>query len=124
MSDAQAAELEDAARAWDLSVLIEVHDDGELDRALALRSPLIGINNRDLRTFETSLDVTRRLAPRVPGDRLVVAELGLSSPADLAELARIGVRAFLVGESLMRQADVAQATRALLAGPVPAKVKA
>ncbi len=120
VSDAQAAEIEDAARGWGLAVLIEVHDAAELDRAMALRSPLIGINNRDLRTFETSLDVTRDLAPRVPAGRLVVAESGLSTPADLADLARVGVRAFLVGESLMRQPDVAGATRALLADPVPA----
>jgi indole-3-glycerol phosphate synthase len=120
VSDAQAAELEAAAATWGMDALIEVHDEAELDRALALRSPLIGINNRDLRTFETSLDVTRRLAPRVPADRMTISESGLFTPADLAGLARIGVRAFLIGESLMRQADVEAATRAILADPVPA----
>jgi indole-3-glycerol phosphate synthase len=120
VSDVQAAELEEAALAWGMDALIEVHDEVELDRALALRSPLIGINNRDLRTFETSLDVTRRLAPRVPGDRLTISESGLFAPADLAGLARAGVRAFLIGESLMRQPDIEAATRAILADPVPA----
>jgi indole-3-glycerol phosphate synthase len=115
VSDAQAAELEDAARAWGMDVLIEVHDAPELDRALDLRSPLVGINNRDLRTFDVSLDVTRELAPRVGGGRLVVSESGLSAPADLAAMADAGVRAFLIGESLMRQPDVEAATRALLA---------
>jgi indole-3-glycerol phosphate synthase len=120
VSDAQAAELEAAARDWGMDALIEVHDAAELDRALALRSPLIGINNRDLRTFETTLDTTRRLAPRVPADRVAVSESGLFNPADLAGLARAGVRAFLIGESLMRQPDVEAATRAILVDPVPA----
>jgi indole-3-glycerol phosphate synthase len=102
-----------------MDALIEVHDAAELERALALPGDMIGINNRNLNTFETSLDVTRTLAPRVPDDRLVVAESGLSRPEDLADMARHGARAFLIGESLMRQADVAAATRALLA-PVPA----
>jgi indole-3-glycerol phosphate synthase len=118
VSDAQAAELEAAATGWGMDVLIEVHDEAELDRALALRSPLLGINNRDLRTFVTDVDVTRRLAPRVPPDRLVISESGLNTPADLAALAAEGVRAFLIGESLMRQADVEAATRALLADPL------
>ena len=115
VSDAQAAELEDAARAWGMDVLIEVHDARELDRALRLGSPLIGINNRDLRTFEVDLDVTRRLAPRVGDERLAISESGLFAPTDLADMAGHGVRSFLVGESLMRQPDVAAATRALLA---------
>ncbi|MCA8879773.1 MAG: indole-3-glycerol phosphate synthase TrpC [Rhodobacteraceae bacterium] len=118
VSDAQAAELESAARGWDMDVLIEIHNEAELERALELKSPLIGINNRDLHTFETRLDTTRRLAPRVPGGRIVVAESGLSTPADLADMARNGVRSFLIGESLMRQDDVAAATRTLLADPV------
>ncbi len=120
VSDAQAVELESAARDWGMDVLLEVHDETELDRALALGSPLVGINNRDLHSFETSLDTTRRLAPRVPEDRLTISESGLFSSADLAGLARAGVRAFLIGESLMREADVEAATRSLLADPVPA----
>lgn len=117
LSDAQAAELEAAAVQWGMDVLLEVHDEAELERASRLRSPLVGINNRDLRSFQVSLEVTRRLARLVPTDRLIVSESGLSTPEDLADLARYGVRAFLVGESLMRQEDVASATRALLAHP-------
>ncbi|MDF0599480.1 indole-3-glycerol phosphate synthase TrpC [Psychromarinibacter sp. C21-152] len=120
VSDAQAAELEAAAADWGMDVLVEVHDGAELDRALRLSSPLLGINNRDLKTFETSLDVTRTLSERVPADRLMISESGLFTPADLAEMAGCGARAFLIGESLMRQDDVAAATRALLADPVPA----
>jgi indole-3-glycerol phosphate synthase len=119
VDDVLAAELEDAARHWGMDALIEVHDAAELDRALKLQSPLIGINNRDLNTFETSLDTTRTLAGRVPGDRTVISESGLFTPADLADMAAHGARAFLIGESLMRQADVAEATRAILADPVP-----
>ncbi|MGC9418720.1 MAG: indole-3-glycerol phosphate synthase TrpC [Rhodovulum sp.] len=117
LSDAQAAELEDAARHWGMDVLIEVHDAEELDRASALKSPLIGINNRNLKTFETTLDTSRQLARRVPEDRQIVSESGLNTPADLADMARYGVRSFLIGESLMRQDDVSTATRALLANP-------
>jgi len=119
VSDAQAAELESAAFDWGMDVLIEVHDAAELDRALALRSPLIGINNRDLRSFETSLATTRRLAPKVPAGRMVVSESGLFTRTDLAEMAGHGVRAFLIGESLMRQGDVQAATADLLSDPVP-----
>ncbi len=120
VSDAQAAELEDAAFGWGMDVLIEVHDGAELDRALALRSPLLGINNRNLKTFETSLNVTRSLAARIPQDRMTISESGLFTPADLADMAGHGARAFLIGESLMRQDDVAAATRMLLADPVTA----
>lgn len=119
VSDAQAAELEDAALQWGMDALIEVHDAAELERASAvLKSPLIGINNRNLNTFETTLETTRSLAKLVPSDRMLVAESGLNSPADLADLARYGARSFLIGESLMRQDDVAAATRSLLANPL------
>jgi len=120
VSDAQANELEATAIGWGMDALIEVHDEGELERAEALKSPLIGINNRDLRSFETSLDVTRRLSKLVPAGRMIISESGLRTPADLAEMARYGVRNFLIGESLMRQADVAQATRTLLDNPLVA----
>lgn len=117
IDDALAAELEAAARDWNLDVLIEVHDEPELERALKLRSPLIGVNNRNLHTFETSLETTARLAPLIPKDRVVVGESGLFTPHDLARLARSGVNAFLIGESLMRQPDVTAATRAILEKP-------
>ncbi|MFV0515579.1 MAG: indole-3-glycerol phosphate synthase TrpC [Jhaorihella sp.] len=120
VSDAQAAELEQTARDWDMDVLIEVHNRSELDRAAMLDSQLIGINNRDLNTFETSLDVSRSLSKLVPADRLIVSESGLNSAADLSEMARYGIRCFLIGESLMRQDDVETATRALLASPLTA----
>lgn len=118
LSDAQAAELEAAAMALKMDVLIEVHDQAELERAARLKSPLIGINNRNLHTFEVTLDTTRQLARRVPEDRMIVAESGLFTPADLADLARYGARCFLIGESLMRQTDVEAATRAILADPL------
>jgi indole-3-glycerol phosphate synthase len=115
VDDASARAIEETAFTYQMDVLIEVHDEVELERALALKSRLIGINNRDLRTFKTSLAVTEQLAPKIPSERLVIAESGLNKPADLARLGRIGVSTFLIGESLMRQADVAAATRALLA---------
>lgn len=120
LEDGQARELEEAAAGWKMDVLIEVHDERELERAQMLRSPLIGINNRNLHSFEVSLDTTRRLARLVPEDRLIVAESGLSRPEDLADLARFGARCFLIGESLMRQTDVEAATRSLLARPLVA----
>ncbi|MGL6182914.1 MAG: indole-3-glycerol phosphate synthase TrpC [Aestuariivirga sp.] len=117
IDDGLAGELEAAAHDWGLDVLAEVHDEAELERALKLSTPLIGINNRNLHTFETSLETTERLAPLVPGERMVVGESGLFTPADLARLSRVGVNSFLIGESLMRQTDVASATRAILAKP-------
>lgn len=117
VDDARAAEIEAAAKDWGLDVLIEVHDEAELTRAQRLSSLLIGINNRDLHTFETSLDTTRRLSRLVPPERTIVAESGLETPDDLADLARYGARCFLIGEALMRQPDVAAATRAILASP-------
>ena len=99
------------AKDWGMDAIAEVHDEAELDRALTLDCRLIGINNRDLKTFETTLETTERLAPRVPKDRIVVGESGIAGCRS-ARLAKCGVRAFLVGESLMRQADVAAATRA------------
>ena len=116
VSDAQAAELEAAAIEWGMDVLLEVHDEAELARACALKSPLMGINNRNLKTFETTLDTTRTLSRMVPADRLIVCESGLSTPDDLTDMAQFGARTFLIGESLMRQDDVTAATRTLLAG--------
>ncbi|MBW6505729.1 MAG: indole-3-glycerol phosphate synthase TrpC [Rhodobacteraceae bacterium] len=117
VDDGLAAELEDAATGWGMDALVEVHDRAELDRALRLRSPLIGVNNRNLKTFEVTLDVTRELAPHLPPGRDLVCESGLFTAADLAGMAAIGARRFLIGESLMRQTDVATATRALLETP-------
>ncbi|MFZ8942774.1 MAG: indole-3-glycerol phosphate synthase TrpC, partial [Gemmobacter sp.] len=116
VSDAQAADLDAAARALGMDVLVEVHDAAELDRALRLTPGLLGINNRNLHDFSVTLETTRTLAPRVPAPWRVVSESGLYTHADLAGLAPLGVRAFLVGESLMRQPDVAAATRTLLGG--------
>jgi indole-3-glycerol phosphate synthase len=120
VSDEQAAELEDAAAHWGMDALIEVHDAEELERATRLKSRMIGINNRNLKTFETSLDVTRTLSKQVPGDRMMVSESGLNTPDDLADMARYGARVFLIGESLMRQENVEIATRDLLANPLTA----
>jgi indole-3-glycerol phosphate synthase len=119
VSDAQAQELEDAAFGWGMDVLVEVHDEDELDRALALESPLLGVNNRNLKTFHTDLDTTRRLSKLAPADRMLVCESGLNTPQDLADMAAHNARIFLIGESLMRQDDVETATRNLLANPVP-----
>ena len=120
LSDAQAKELEAAAHELGMDVLIEVHDISELDRACQLTSPLMGINNRNLKTMDISLDVGLEMLPRLPADRIAVAESGLFVPADLALMAGTGARCFLIGESLMRADDVAAATAALLANPVRA----
>jgi indole-3-glycerol phosphate synthase len=116
LDDALAAELEASAFEWGMDVLIEVHNGEELDRAMKLKSPLLGINNRDLKTLKTDIETTRRLAPRViDAERLVVSESGLYTAEDLASMYAAGARCFLIGESLMRQDDVESATRALLA---------
>jgi indole-3-glycerol phosphate synthase len=116
LADGPMAEIEAAALEHGMDVLVEVHDAAEMARAARLRSRLIGINNRDLKTFATRLETTEELAPLAPEGALLVGESGIASHADCARLAAAGVRSFLVGESLMRQADVAAATRALLGG--------
>ncbi len=120
LDDATARDLAAAAGDLGMDVLVEVHTDEELDRALALPCRLVGVNNRDLRSFETDLATSERLAPRIPADRIAVGESGISSAADCARLRRSGMRTVLVGESLMRHADVAAATYALLAEDVAA----
>jgi indole-3-glycerol phosphate synthase len=116
VDDVTAGMLSAYAKAWGMDAIAEVHDKAELDRAVRLDCRLIGINNRDLRTFHTTLETTEKLAPRVPHDRMVIAESGIATHADLERLAGVGVHAFLVGESLMRQPDVTAATRTLLEG--------
>jgi indole-3-glycerol phosphate synthase len=116
LGDREAVELERLAAGWQMDVLVEVHNRTELDRALALKTPLVGINNRDLKTLKTDIATTVALAALVPKDRIVVSESGLTSPGDLARMKRAGVSSFLIGEALMRQHDVAAATTALLAG--------
>lgn len=116
VSDNLAEELVSTAAEWGMDALLEVHDEEELERALRLPSRLVGINNRNLRSFEVTLETTRRLAPRIPDDRIRVAESGIFTHDDLVDLARFGTHSFLVGESLMRQEDVTMATRELLEG--------
>jgi len=115
LEDAQAAELAAAAHEWGMDVLVEVHNGEELDRALDVDSDLVGINNRNLKTLEVDLATTEELAPRVPADRVVVCESGLFTPDDLVRMSHVGARCFLIGESLMRQDDIAGAVRDLLA---------
>jgi indole-3-glycerol phosphate synthase len=117
VDDAEAAALNAAAAHWNMDVLVEVHSQAELERAAALRPRLVGINNRNLQDFSVDLEISRRLSRRVPEQATIVAESGLKGPDDLAELARFGVRSFLIGESLMRAGDVTAATEALLASP-------
>jgi indole-3-glycerol phosphate synthase len=114
VTDTEARRLMDEARRWQMDALVEIHNEAELEHALKLGTDMICINNRYLKSCVTDLGVTVRLAPQIPKDILVVAESGLSTPADLKRLAATGVSTFLIGESLMRQSDVAAATRALL----------
>jgi indole-3-glycerol phosphate synthase len=116
VDDRLAQDMEEAAVAFDMDVLLEVHDEPELERALRRRSRLIGVNNRNLKTFETTLATSQRLAPKIPADRIAVGESGIFSSTDLAYLAKVGISTFLVGESLMRERDVEAATRALVGG--------
>jgi indole-3-glycerol phosphate synthase len=116
LTDSEARDLEALARALDMDVLAEVHDQREADRALGLETQLIGINNRNLKTLVTDLAVTESLAPQVPADRFLIAESGIRSNDDLRRLAAVGAQCFLVGESLLRQPDVTAATRTLLTG--------
>ena len=118
LSLGQAQELEAAAHEWGMDVLIEVHNAGELESACQLRSPLMGINNRNLKTMEISLEVGKSMLPLLPEDRIAVAESGLFHASDLAEMAAAGAKCFLIGESLMRAQDVCQATKDILANPV------
>ena len=114
LSDTQAGELEQAAIGFGMDVLAEVHNQPELERALRLKTPLIGVNNRNLKTLRTDLATTEQLASRVPAERVLVAESGIRTHADILRLQAVGARRFLVGESLMRQPDVTAATRELL----------
>ena len=120
LDDSRAAELEACAMDYGMDVLIECHDPEELARAAKLRSPLVGINNRNLKTMDISLDVGAAMLPHLPTNRIAIAESGLFTPEDLARMAKSGARCFLIGESLMRAEDVAAATKAILANPIAA----
>ncbi|HEC14477.1 MAG TPA: indole-3-glycerol phosphate synthase TrpC [Rhodospirillales bacterium] len=117
LDDVLAKELETTAREFGMDVLVEVHDEAELDRALALDARLIGLNNRNLKTLEIDLAVTERLAPRVPKDRIVVSESGLNGPEDLARMAAVDARCFLIGSALMAKGNIEKATRDMLGLP-------
>lgn len=124
LDDAEAADLEAAAFGLGMDVLIEVHNRVELDRALLLKSPLLGINNRNLKTLSVDIATTEELSAAVPDDRLLVCESGLYTAADLSRMAACGARCFLIGESFMRQDDVTAAVRSILADPEPAARRA
>ncbi|OAN50513.1 indole-3-glycerol phosphate synthase [Paramagnetospirillum marisnigri] len=116
LTDAELSQMEDIALGYNMDVILEVHDEAELERALKLKSPLIGINNRDLKIMKTDLATTERLVPLIPKGKVVISESGLEGPGDLKRMASAGVWRFLIGEALMRRADVEQALKVLLAG--------
>jgi len=116
LTDSEMAQMEDIALGYQMSVIVEVHDEAELERGLKLKTRLIGINNRDLKIMKTDIATTERLVPKVPAGRLPISESGIESPVDVKRLADAGAKGFLVGETLMRRADVEMATKVLLAG--------